>query len=275
MIEVCFFSDELGTEDVRESLRMGVEAGAGGIEIRSKLFGGCVNTITDEQVKTLQGYLKEFGARVAVIGSGTGKYDLYNPDEVKLNHERFIRMTELAHMFETDIVRGFGFWNRYWRTEHRLQPDIPGIMPELRAAFEPLIEHAVRENVVIAFEPEGDTNTGNCEQCRQIIDGLGGGPALAVAWDVNNAAHTSELPLPDGYRHIKGLVRHMHIKPDSNHSITTVADTRVSYRQVFEQLIADSYEGPASIEHWGTPELMLEGIRQTRALLEEMGVVKA
>jgi len=275
MIELAFFSDELGTNDLREAIRMGVEAGASGIEVRSKLFGDhCVNTVTNEEVRIIKGYLKEFNARVAVIGSGVGKCALDKPEEVALNIARFKRMTELAHMFGTNIIRGFGFWNPYWKTERRLQPDLPGIMPKLREAFGPIIEHAKKEGVVLAFEPEADTNTGNCAQVREIIDGLGGSKALGVAWDVNNAAHTGELPLPDGYRHIKGLVRHLHVKPDRDRSIKTVANTSVSYRQVFERLIADGYDGPASIEHWGSPEAMLDGIRQACALLDEMGVLK-
>jgi len=274
MIEVSYFSDELGTADIRESIRMGVEAGATGIEIRGALFGREVNTITDDEVRTLKGYLKEFGARVAVIGSGVGKCALEKRDEVELTIKRFRRMTELAHAFGTDIIRVFAFWNPYWRQSRVLRPDLAEIMPQIRAAFEPIIEHAEREKVFVAFEPEGDTNSGNCRQIRQIIDGLGGSPALAVAWDVNNAAHTGEVPLPDGYGQIKGRIRHLHVKPDRERSIRTVANTAVSYRQVFERLLADGYDGPASIEHWGSPEGMLDGIRQTRDLLASMNALK-
>jgi len=274
MIELSYFSDELGTDDVREAIRMGVEAGATAIEIRGTLLGHDVNTITNDEVKTVRNYLDEFGARVAVIGSGVGKCHLEKPEDVKLNIERFKRMTELAHLFETDIIRVFAFWNPYWKTEQRVNPDLDKIMPQIRAAFEPIIRHAEKEKVFIAFEPEGDTNSGNCRQIRRIIDGLGGSRWLAAAWDVNNAAHTGELPLPDGYGYIKGRVRHLHVKPDKDRSIKTVADTSVTYREVFERLIKDSYDGPASIEHWGSPEGMLDGIRQTKGLLEELRVLK-
>ena len=275
MIELSYFSDELGTEDVRESLRMGTEAGATAIEIRSRLFGGCVNTMSNDDVKTLRGYCDEYGARVAIIGSGVGKVSLDDPDEVELNIKRFHRMVELAHMFETDIVRVFAFWNTYRRSEKRLHPDLDSVVPAIRAAFEPIIEHAEREGVVVAFEPEADTLNSNCEYTRRIIDGIGGSDVLRVAWDVNNAARTGENPIPEGYSQIRGLVRHVHVKPDSNQSIETVADTSVSYRDVFQTLTDDGYDGPASIEHWGTPELMLEGIRQTRALLDDMGIRKS
>ena len=274
MIELSYFSDELGTEDVRESLRMGTEAGATAIEIRSRLFGGCVNTMTNDDVKTLRGYCDEFGARVAIIGSGVGKVSLDDPDEVELNIKRFRRMVELAHMFETNIVRVFAFWNTYWRAEKRLHPDLDSVIPAIRAAFKPIIEHAEREGVVVAFEPEADTLNSNCEYTRRIIDGIGGSKVLRVAWDVNNAARTGENPIPEGYSQIRGFVRHVHVKPDSSQSIETVADTAVSYRDVFQTLTDDGYDGPASIEHWGTPELMLEGIRQTRALLDDMGIRK-
>ena len=274
MIELSYFNDELGTEDVREQIRLGTEAGATALEIRSRMFGHDVNTITDDEVVTLKRYLKEFGARVGVIGSGVGKASLDSPDEVELNIRRFRRMTELAHMFETDVIRVFAFWNTYWKSERRLYPDLDSVMPKLRVAFEPIIEHAERENVVLAFEPEPDTLNSNCEYTRRIVDGLGGGEVLRFAWDCNNAAHTGELPIPDGYGHIRGLVRHVHVKPDKEKSIRTVANTSVSYREVFQTLIDDGFDGTASIEHWGTPELMLNGIRQTRALLDEMGVLK-
>jgi sugar phosphate isomerase/epimerase len=253
---------------------MGKDAGATAIEIRGRLFGHDVNTISDDEVRTLKGYLTEFGMRVAVIGSGVGKCHLDKPEDVKLNIERFRRMTELAHLFDTNIIRVFGFWNPYWKTERKVRPDLVEIMPQIRAAFEPIVAHAEKEKVYIAFEPEGDTNSGNCRQIRQIIDGLGGSRWLGIAWDVNNAAHTGEMPLPDGYTYVKGRVRHLHVKPDKDRSIKTVANTPVSYRQVFDRLIRDSYDGPASVEHWGSPEGMLDGIRQTRALLSEMGMLK-
>ena len=274
MIEVSYFSDELGTDDIRESLRLGKEAGATAIEIRGRLFGHDVNTITDDEVNTLKGYLGELGMRVAVIGSGVGKCHLDKPEDVKLNVERFKRMTQLAHFFETDIIRVFGFWNPFWKTERKIRPDLLEIMPQIRAAFQPIVELAEQERVYVAFEPEGDTNSGNCRQIRQIIDGLGPSRWLAAAWDVNNAAHTGESPMPDGYQYVKGRVRHLHVKPDKDRSIRTVANTPVTYREVFRRLMMDGYDGPASIEHWGSPEGMLDGIRQTRALLSELGALK-
>jgi sugar phosphate isomerase/epimerase len=274
MIELSYFCDEMGTDDVREALRLGTEAGAMGVEIRSRMFGHTVNDITDDEVKTLQGYLKEFGARVAIIGSGVGKVSIDDPDEVELNITRFNRMTELAHMFETDIIRVFAFWNTYWKSERKLHPDIDSMIPKLRAAFEPIIEKAEKENVVIAFEPEGDTLNSNCEYTRRIIDGIGPSKSLAVAWDCNNAASTGEQPIPDGYKYIEGMVRHIHVKPDANQSIATVGNTSTTYRDIFQTLLDAGYDGPASIEHWGTPELMLEGIRQTRDLLDSMDALK-
>jgi sugar phosphate isomerase/epimerase len=274
MIELSYFCDELGTEDVREAIRLGTEAGATAIEIRSRMFGHTVNEITNDEVETLKGYLKEFDARVAVIGSGVGKVSLDVPEEVRLNIQRFKRMTELAHMFETDIIRVFAFWNPYWKTEKQLHPDLDAVIPQLQRAFEPIIEHAEKENVVLAFEPEADTLNGNCAYTRKIIDGIGGSDVLTVAWDCNNAARSGEIPIPEGYNYIRGLVRHVHVKPDKDNSIKTVANTAVSYRDIFQKLIDDGYKGPASVEHWGTPELMLEGIRQTRALLDEMGILK-
>jgi len=46
-------------------------------------------------------------------------------------------------------------------------------------------------------------------------------------------------------------VAHVHVKPNRCKNIETVWWTDATYRQVFEALIADGYEGVATIEHWG------------------------
>ena len=117
---------------------------------------------------------------------------------------------------------------------------------------------------------EGATLAGTCEETRKVIDALGGGPALSSCWDVNNGLHCGEMPMPDGYAQIKGLVTHVHVKPNRGKNLNPIGETNITYEDIFQTLLDDGFSGAASIEHWGSPELMLEGVRQLRVAIDGM-----
>ena len=225
MIELTYFSDEVGTWNTVEQLRLGREAGATGIEARSKLLGHDINDLTDEAAGVLKKYLEDKDMRLAIVGSGVGKCNLDDPDEVALNHTRFARMCELAHFFDTKVIRVFAGWNRLFRDEKKEIWDTDAELPRIKAFFEPILDLAAKENVVLGLEPEYDTNAATCEHMSRVFEALGNPQEFGVAWDVvNSTRKTGELPLPNGYDKIRGRVVHMHVKPDSKGTIETVAD---------------------------------------------------
>lgn len=267
MIEVSIFADEV-SQDFSEAVSMCKRAGASGIELRGGIWGRSVQDCTDEAVARMKDLLVSHGSRVAVIGSPVGKCALGNEAEYETHVGWFDRMCELAHAFGTKIIRGFAFWTPTGRELPR--PNLEDLLPEIAAKLTPLAERALAEDVYLCLESEGATCSGTCGEIARIIEAVRPNDNLMVAWDVNNAACLGEHPLREGYPLIRGRVKHVHVKPDSAQSIRTVWDTDVSYRQVFETLLADGYEGAATIEHWGSPALMLEGARQLGELLEEL-----
>ena len=267
MIEACIFADEVSKE-FDEAVRLSVEAGARCIELRGGIWGRSVQNCTDEDVERMQEVLAREGARVAVIGSPVGKCHLDDEEEYQTHLRWFDRMCELAHVFGTRVIRGFAFWNP--TKEDRVRPDLAAYLPRIAEKLAPIAETAEREDVLYCFETEGSTMTGTCGEIAAVIDALGGSPNLGAAWDVNNGWGSGELPYPDGYSAIRGRVYHVHVKPNADKSIETVADTPLSYAEVLRVLKADGYQGCASIEHWGSPELMLEGVRQLVPLLEHL-----
>jgi sugar phosphate isomerase/epimerase len=62
----------------------------------------------------------------------------------------------------------------------------------------------------------------------------------------------------------------VHVKPNSRRSLTTVGDSDLTYEEVLRTLRGDGYSGWASIEHWGGPEAMLDGLRQLTPLLDRL-----
>ena len=266
-MRVSFFTDEI-SEDFDEAVRLGAEAGATSADIRWKLFGKSVHEITDEDAVQIQSILNRYGVTVASIGSPFCKCRHDDPDEIETHRKIFGRMVELSKMFGTSIIRGFGFWDPAYRNgcgSTPIEESLETIVPLLR----PAAEIAATEGLKLAFEMEVDTFIATCRDARLVIDALGG-EGVGICWDVNNAAGAGELPLPDGYYHARGLVEHVHVKPDSEQSIATVADTKIGYRDVLRTLEDDGYVGAIGIEHWGSRELMLSGICQVRSLIDTL-----
>jgi sugar phosphate isomerase/epimerase len=267
MIENCYFADEV-SKDFEEAVRLGVDAGARAIELRGGIWGKSVTTATDDDVARMQEVLERHGARIGVIGSPVGKCSHEDEDEYRQHLQFFDRMVELARAFDVKVIRGFAFWNP--RRDERQRPNLDEYLPIIVEKLTPIVKRAEEAGVTYAFETETSTMTGTCEETRRVIDALGNSPALASCWDVNNGYGGGELPMPDGYAHVRGLVRHVHVKPNKDNNIETVSATSITYEQVLQTLLDDGYEGCASIEHWGTPELMLDGVRQLSALLRRV-----
>ncbi|MGQ9732963.1 MAG: sugar phosphate isomerase/epimerase family protein [Candidatus Zipacnadales bacterium] len=264
MIEACIFADEVST-NFDEAVRLSVEAGATAIELRGGIWGRNVQNCTDEDVERMKEVLAKYGARIGVIGSPVGKCDLENEEEYQTHLRWFDRMCELAHEFHTSIIRGFAFWNPN-RPEH-IRPNLENYLPRIVEKLTPIVRKAEQGNVFYCLETENSTMTGTCAEIARLIEALEGSPHLGVVWDVNNSWHGGELPYPDGYSRIRGRVRHVHVKPNAAQNLDTVADTSFSYADILRILKADGYDGCLSIEHWGSPHLMLEGVRQLVALL--------
>jgi sugar phosphate isomerase/epimerase len=218
----------------------------------------------------MQEVLDKYGVKVGAIGSPFGKCS-FAEEDYKRHMQIFSRMVELAHTFGTDVIRMFAFWvPKELRGRGRPRPDIKDYLGEIAPRLKPAAEIAENEEVTMALETEGSTLVGTCAEGRAVIDAVGS-EAMKMAWDVNNGWHCGELPYPDGYDHIRGLVRHLHVKPNADKNINTVGSSHVSYATVFRAVLEEEgFDGCASIEHWGTPDLMLKGVRDLNSVLRTL-----
>ncbi len=267
MIEVGVFADEIAA-DFEEQIDLAGRAGASCVELRGGIWGRNVQSCTDADVARIQEVLARHEARVAVIGSPVGKCTLHDEEELATHIEWFDRMCELAHVFETRIIRGFAFWTPSRRAMPR--PNLDEILPDIASRLEPIARRAIEQDVYFCLECENATCSGSCAEIARIIDAIAPNDNLMVAWDCNNAAAVGEHPLREGYPLVRERIKHVHVKPNRYKNIDTVGQTDATYKEVFEALLADGYEGVATVEHWGSRWLMLEGVRQTAALLEHL-----
>src|SRR5204863_9943744 len=95
-IRSCVFSDEV-SPDFEEAVRLSVEAGAEGLELRGRMWGKSIGQIDDAEGGRVTEVCSRFGARVGVIGSPVGKCDMENAEECRQHQALFRRMAELAH----------------------------------------------------------------------------------------------------------------------------------------------------------------------------------
>ena len=101
--------------------------------------------------------------------------------------------------------------------------------------------------MTLALKNEGATLVRTCQEARTVIDALGNSPALTVCWDVINGLECGEIPSPDGYAHIRGLVTHVHVKPNRNKSLNLIGTSDATYEDLFHTLVADGFSGATSI----------------------------
>ena len=264
MIKRCIFADEV-SKDFDEAVKLSKEAGADYIEVRGGIWGKDVTTADENDIKRMKDVLAKYDAKIGCIGSPFGKCS-FDKDEYERHLKIFDRMIELAHIFDTKIIRMFAFWlPKEFRGKPR--PNINDYLDEISPRLKPAARIAEKENVIMALETEDTTLVGSCAEARAVIDAVGS-DAMKVCWDVNNAWQCDENPYPEGYSYIRGLVRHVHVKPNSSKNIDTAGGSSVSYAQILQAIIDDGYDGCASIEHWGSPELMLKGVAELNNVLK-------
>jgi sugar phosphate isomerase/epimerase len=173
------------------------------------------------------------------------------------------RVFKLAPFFGTSKVRVFS----YWRVE---EPE--KVYPYVRERLAKAAALAAQNNISLLLENEHDCNVGTGKELGRMLRDINS-PNLRGMWDPSNAFRLGEVPYPDGYRHVRGLFPHMHIKdirknPTSGaFEYARVGEGMIDYRGQFAALRDDGYEGTMSLE---TAYLRPDGnkVESTRECLE-------
>ena len=173
------------------------------------------------------------------------------------------RVFKLAPFFGTSKVRVFS----YWRVE---EPE--KAYPLVRERLAKAAALAAQHNITLLLENENDCNVGTGKELGRMLRDINS-PGLRGMWDPCNAAYLGEIPYPDGYRQVRGLFRHMHIKdvkkdPASGElQYVPVGEGMIDFRGQLKALLDDGYDGTMSLE---TAYARPDGnkLESTRACLE-------
>jgi len=281
MLYPCVFTDEI-SQDLEHALDVAEEFGVRAVELRGVWGKGIVEQ-PEDAVRRAREIIAARGFSVASIATGFFKCDLpgfqgrESKDEttaaaVAARHVDMLRRgVELCHAFAAPVIRGFAFWRPLRQTaglprdpsppsnRHLRQADIPPqVWQRILDAFAEPVRIVESAGVTFGLENEHDCGVATGEEAARFIADLGS-PHVKVAWDPGNAFFAGETPYPDGYDLIRGRIAHVHVKDAVIDAATGAAHWslmgagEVDWRGQFRALVADGYDGAASLETHYTP----------------------
>ena len=245
-----------------------------------------IMNLSQEELTRARDLVRKRGFRVSDIASPLFKYNL--PEMPARENEKrdtfsasftdgdtedlLRRAFEIARLFDTNKIRIFS----YWRVD---EPE--KAYPHVRTRLAKAAAMAGKEKMLLVLENEPACNVGTGKELGRLLREVNS-PHLRGVWDPGNVTMLGEIPYPDGYREVRGLFDHMHVKDAKRNPQTgkldwvPVGDGMVDFRGQFKALREDKYEGTMSLEtHYRRPDgNRMESTRESlKGLLKVLGEI--
>jgi sugar phosphate isomerase/epimerase len=229
-----------------------------------ELWGKNIMNLRQADLDRAKALIDEHHLKVSQIGSPIFKYNLpqmparaekrdtFHADFTDQDSDHLLEESfRLAKFFGTPKVRIFS----YWRVE-----DPEKAYPYVRDRLAKAAEVAGRNNILLTLENEHECNIGTGKELGRVLRDVNS-PHLRGNWDPGNAVMLKEVPFPDGYRDVRGLFAHMHLKdvrkdPKSGKlEWAPVGGGFIDWKGQFEAIRRDHFEGTMSLEtHYRRPD---------------------
>lgn len=246
MFRLSVISDEV-SQDLNDVISFARKFGLVEVEIRT-LWNLPPHRLLDKSRELLE-VLSSNDLRVCAIASPVFKSNLHDPEEYD-EHLRILGdVIELGKRLDAQLIRVFCFWRSGIYEEN---------LDELLFKFGKAVEIAEDEGMLLCLENEPSTFLTNGRVVADFVKRLGSS-SVRVLWDPGNDIMDpeGEIPYPDGYCHVRGLVSHVHVKDGvrsgakGSPEFTAVGDGEVNYLGQLSALLEDGFEGCLSLEtHW-------------------------
>ena len=257
-------TDEV-SPDLERALRFMVSRSVPYGELRT-LWQKNIMTLTPEELERARQLLRKHGVKVSAIDSPLFKYDLpempaplppqkrdlFGADYTDKDTDDLLqRSFNLARFFGTSKIRVFSYF-RVDQPEHAY--------PLIRERLAKAAVSAARQGLILLVENEPVCNIATSRELGRLVRDINSSH-LRANWDPANARVLGEIPYPDGYREVRGLFAHMHIKdlrmdPQTGQVIwARVGEGLMDYRSLLKALREDGYDGVISLEtHYRRPD---------------------
>lgn len=246
MFELGFITDEV-SQDVNRVVQFSMDFDARFLEIRS-IEGVPVEKITAAQAKHLQEIFSENGLQVCSVASPVFKCRFDSDQEIQQHLEYLKHVSELAHIWGTNLIRVFTFWRE----------SVQGDLRAVAKKFFPAVEVARREGVILGVENEDSTFVGSGRELGEFLRVINQQGVRAI-WDPQNAFYRTrgKESAVEGYEAVRPFVVHVHVKdadfePKTGEPIAAeLGNGRVDWPLQLRALRSDQYAGVLSLEtHW-------------------------
>lgn len=245
MFKLGVFTDEID-QDFQRAADVAREFGLQGLEVRS-VWDTKPQDLTRQQIAKMKAILKGTGLAVCSIGSPFYKCEIDSAAERAEHLDILKRCIELARAFDCPVVRAFTFWRK---------GEAAARWAEIVAAYEEPARLATKAGIVLGVENEFACMIGTGEEVARFVKDVND-EHVRVAWDCANAFDAGEAPFPAGYRHVRDLLCHVHLKDARINPETRkvenyiVGEGQIDIAGELKALAKDGYEAYVSLEtHW-------------------------
>ncbi len=256
MIRPAVITDEI-TQDFERALDVMLEYGCRTAELRG-LWGINIMDLDADQRRRAKQALDARGMSVCGLATPIFKCNLFpaESDEARgpmhLAVERSLEDQDtlldhafaLGEYFETRLIRVFSFWRQGEPTDE--------VIARVAEALKPAAAKAAKAGFVLGLENEHSCFLGTGVETGKALQRVDSS-AMRCVWDPGNSYFANAVPFPDDYNAVKDYVTHVHIKDavrgsDGKPEWTVVAEGEIDYPGQLQALLADGYEGFASLE---------------------------
>jgi len=191
-----------------------------------------------------------FKCHLGQMGTAAAETHYAAPRDEAGEMEILRRAIRIAKTLDTTLVRCFSFWH--------IAGHPAAFWPALRQRFLEALELARREGITLVLENDYECNLRTGAETARLLDELAS-PNLRLLWDPGNAYFAGETPFPDGYRRVKHLIGHVHLKDAVRDPVTGKAQWvalgtgEVDLLGQVRALAEDGYRGVLTMENHYTP----------------------
>lgn len=279
-MKISILSDEISA-DPETAIELGVQWGIQDFELRGYYLDRVPNISVYQKLRLRQ-VLERYQAKVIAISPGLFKFpypakqpaefpmpwldQVYYADWSNARKQLDEHLNELlpasldfANEVGARLVVTFAF------SRAGLPPGSPP--DELLDSLLAAAERARSAGLQLAIENEAGFWADTGERTANIVR-MVNHPCLGVNWDPGNAFFEGDTPYPDGYRHVRGLVRHVHFKDalrNSQGGYAYTVEGQIDWASQLRALAADGYTGFLSIETHLRPK-----VASAKAALERL-----
>ncbi|WP_413374984.1 sugar phosphate isomerase/epimerase family protein [Alkalihalobacillus sp. 1P02AB] len=295
-------TDMFGKELFEEAIVSAKELGFDYVELRAKLDGDTIDTISVKKARDLRELVESYGLQVSTLSSwavnpctfsGPPKYDNYDDSHHLEMTSQLNRLFDLAEAFHAPHVRIYPLHRKAnfdtLSSFEKQQEYNHNANVLLRHA-----EHAKQRGKIILVENEPPTLANSCKELGELMKQTNH-PNLKLNWDIVNGWRSGEYPTVKAYESIKGHIASIHLKGASREVNSITEHTPYGRFNNFAIAGKDDFnhEEILSAVSEGDPEAILtidthypsfyqqdkigevEVIRQTKELFEKILKVNA